>query len=261
MDSEEVAHLWEANAEAWTTLARQGYDVYRDHLNTPAFMAMLPEVSRLEGLDIGCGEGHNTRLVAELGARMTAVDIAPTFIRHAREQEEKERLGIKYLVVDGADLPFEDEGFDFAVALMSLMDMADAPGALREAYRVVRPGGFFQFSICHPCFGTPRWKWVTDESGERVAVECGDYFREVDGDVEEWIFGAAPQEMRGRFPKFRIPRFTRTLSLWMNLLTGAGFRIEHMQEPFANEETGRLHPEVDDTRVVAFFLHVRCTKP
>ena len=70
MDHIEVGRYWNRNADAWTALARAGYDVYRDHLNTPAFLAMLPEVAGLSGLDIGCGEGHNTRLLARRGARM-----------------------------------------------------------------------------------------------------------------------------------------------------------------------------------------------
>ena len=45
-------------------LARAGYDVYRDHLNTPAFFQMLPDVTNLRGLELGCGEGYNTRLLA-----------------------------------------------------------------------------------------------------------------------------------------------------------------------------------------------------
>lgn len=44
MDHEEVGRYWNHNAVAWTKLARAGYDVYRDRLNTPAFFAMLPEV-------------------------------------------------------------------------------------------------------------------------------------------------------------------------------------------------------------------------
>jgi hypothetical protein len=61
MDHEEVGRFWDGNAEAWTRLARAGYDVYRDHLNTPALLALLPDVAGLTGLDIGCGEGHDTR--------------------------------------------------------------------------------------------------------------------------------------------------------------------------------------------------------
>jgi SAM-dependent methyltransferase len=93
MDHREVGRFWEENAEAWTALSRAGYDVFRDYLNTPAFMEMLPSVDRLAGLDIGCGEGTNTRTVAESGARMTAIDIAPTFIERAKEEERKSPLG------------------------------------------------------------------------------------------------------------------------------------------------------------------------
>jgi 2-polyprenyl-3-methyl-5-hydroxy-6-metoxy-1,4-benzoquinol methylase len=49
---------------------------------------MLPDVEGLEGLDIGCGEGHNTSSLARRGACMTGVDISPTFIRYANEAEE-----------------------------------------------------------------------------------------------------------------------------------------------------------------------------
>ena len=91
MNHREVGRYWDGNADAWTKLARAGYDVYRDYLNTPAFFAMLPNVEGLLGLDIGCGEGHNTRLLASQGARVVAIDIAETFIGHARRMEGQKR--------------------------------------------------------------------------------------------------------------------------------------------------------------------------
>ena len=51
MDPSIVAAHWEANAEAWTRHSRAGYDVYRDALNTPAFLAMLPPI---DGLPYSC---------------------------------------------------------------------------------------------------------------------------------------------------------------------------------------------------------------
>ncbi len=68
---------------------RAGYGHYRNGLNTPAFLAMLPENRSLSGLDIGCDEEHNTRLLAERGARMVGIDISGNFVRHAREAEEE----------------------------------------------------------------------------------------------------------------------------------------------------------------------------
>jgi hypothetical protein len=77
MDHEEVGRCWDENAEVWTELVRAGYDFYRDGLNTPAFLAMLPETRVLSGLDIGCGEERNTGLLAERGARMVEIDTSP----------------------------------------------------------------------------------------------------------------------------------------------------------------------------------------
>ncbi|MDH4178955.1 MAG: class I SAM-dependent methyltransferase, partial [Armatimonadota bacterium] len=189
------------------------------------------------------------------------VDIAPKFVRHARENEDEEPLEIQYLAASGGALPFADECFDFVVAFMSLMDMASQEAAVHEVHRVLKPGGFFQFSIVHPCFGTPRFKVVRDESGNRVAVECGDYFDQPPGRIEEWIFSGAPEELKRTLPKFRVPRFFRTLSSWVNMLVDAGFLLERLAEPYADDEAVRRCPHLAGTRVAAYYLHVRCRKP
>ena len=261
MNHEEVGRIWEGNAEAWTRLARAGYDVYRDGFNTPAFVAMLPDVERLAGLDVGCGEGHNTRLLAGHGARMTGVDISPTFVRYANEAEEEHPLGIRYEVAGAANLPFEHASFDFATAFMSLMDMPETGRVLAEVFRVLRPGGFLQFSITHPCFDTSHRKDVRGEDGLTYAVEVGDYFRKLDGEVEEWIFSAAPPEVQEGLRPLRVPRFTRTLSELLNLLLDGGFVLERLGEPRPSDEMIREQPGLQSARVVPYFLHVRARKP
>jgi hypothetical protein len=47
MDHEEVGRYWDENAEACTRLVRAGYDHYREGLNAPAFIEMLPNVGSL----------------------------------------------------------------------------------------------------------------------------------------------------------------------------------------------------------------------
>jgi SAM-dependent methyltransferase len=261
VDPLEVAECWEANAETWTRHARAGYDVYRDALNTPAFLSILPPVRGLVGLDIGCGEGSNTRQVAGLGAKMYAIDIAPTFIRHARAMEEVEPVGIVFSVADGASLPFPAERFDFVVAFMSLMDIPDQGRVLHEAQRVLRPGGFLQFSITHPCFDPPHRKVLRDAAGIPRAIEVGGYFDCIDGRVDSWWFGTVPPEERKRVAPFRTPRFDRTLSGWVEILCRAGLVIERLAEPCATAELAAAEPVVADTRVAPLFLHIRARKP
>lgn len=261
MDHREVGRYWNENAWAWTQLARAGYDVYRDYLNTPAFLAMLPDVQGLFGIDIGCGEGHNTRLVAKRGARLVGIDIAEVFVRYAEETEQDEPLGIEYCVATAVELPFLNSGFDFAIAVMSLMDISETDRVLGEAFRVIKPGGFLQFSITHPCFDTPHRRNLRNEQGLTYAIEVGDYFRNLNGDIREWLFSTAPSEPKQHLPKFKVPMFTRTVSQWVNLLVRTGFVIERVEEPRPSDETVRECPGVQDAQVVAYFLHVRGRKP
>jgi ubiquinone/menaquinone biosynthesis C-methylase UbiE len=260
MNHEEVGHFWNGNARAWTQLARAGYDVYRDYLNTPAFFEMLPDVTGLGGLDIGCGEGHNTRLLAKRGAKVTAVDIAEDFLAFAKETEAAEPLGIDYRHASAVNLPFADASFDFATAFMSLMDIPETDRALAEAFRVLKPSGFLQFSITHPCFDTPHRRNLRDANRLTYAIEVGDYFRNLEGEISEWLFGAAPPHVKQGLPKFKTPRFTRTISQWLNLLIETGFQLERISEPRPSDETVRACPDLQDAQVVAYFLHIRVTK-
>jgi ubiquinone/menaquinone biosynthesis C-methylase UbiE len=260
MDYEEVGKYWDANAEAWTQLSRRGCDTYRDFVNTPAFLRMLPEISGAKGIDIGCGEGHNTRLLARSGASLCGIDIAKRFIHYAEEKEKEKPYGIVYSVASATSLPFKDGTFDFATAFMSFMDMPEYSDALREAYRVLKPGGFLQFSISHPCYFTPHNKWVLDENGTRIAMENARYFEGCEGQIEEWIFSTATPEQKAAHRAFKIPLFYRTLSEWLNLLIDVGFTLEQLAEPRASSEALRDHPELVDTHVIGFFLIVRCRK-
>jgi len=256
MDERENTQYWEENAPEWVRLVRGGFDESRYLVNSPAFLAMLPDVNGLHGLDLGCGEATNTRLVAERGARMTALDAASTMMAAAGEEERRDPRNIRLVQGAGAALPFCDGAFDFAVAFMSLMDMPDHERVIREIRRVLAPGGFFQLSMTHPCFQTPMWEWIKEADGRRRALICGDYYRELNGEIEEWTFTAALRA--GERPRpFRIPRFTHTLSTWLNMFVDAGFMLERFVEPTVDEATLAAHPRLYDHRIIAYFLIIR----
>ncbi|HUO67233.1 MAG TPA: methyltransferase domain-containing protein, partial [Gammaproteobacteria bacterium] len=238
MNDKEVGTYWERNAPAWTALARAGYDLWRDVLNTPAFLEMLPPVEGLSGLDVGCGEGANTRTLAKRGAKLTAIDIAPAFVEAAVDAERREPLGIEYMVASAGSLPFANGAFDFATAFMSLMDVPGYAAALHEVNRVLRAGGFFQFSILHPCFFPPNRALIADDEGRTTAVQLRGYFERAEF-VEQWTFGAAPPEERAKWPLFTVPSFHRTLGDYLNTMLDAGFAIERVGEPCPSDEVLR----------------------
>ena len=257
MDHREVGRQWNKNAPAWTAMGRKGYDYYRDSFNTPAFLELLPEVTGLTGLDIGCGEGHNTRLLVEQGAKMTAIDISDVFLKFAAEiQPENREIG--YSNASAVELPFPRESFDFTTGFMSFMDIPEIELVLKETFRVLKPGGFLQFSISHPCFDTPHRVKILNPDGTTKAYEIGDYFRNLEGDLLELSLGSRGAELG--FTSIHIPRFTRTLSHWVNAIVNVGFIIERMNEPCPSGEIVERYPSVQDSTVVAYFLHIRGRK-
>jgi hypothetical protein len=125
----------------------------------------------------------------------------------------------------------------------------------------LRPGGFFQFSITHPCYNTPHRRNIRNGEGKTYAIEVGGYFNFLNGEIAEWIFSETPGDLKDRFGKFKVPVFNRTLSFWMNAIVSAGFIIERINEPYPGDEVVIEHPSLQDAQVVAYFLHIRCRRP
>jgi len=255
MDHREVGRYWDRNAEVWTELSRLGWNVYRDSVNSPAFHGMLPDVAGKRGLDVGCGEGHTARQLTAKGAEMFGLDISPVFLSLAAALGQA-----RYTAGSAQELPFGDAQFDFVTAEMCLMDLPDQSKAFQEIHRVLRPGGFLQFSIVHPCFAPPYRRLLRDVKGEAYAVEVGRYFDRGNGEIDRWIFSVPHRAKADRRP-FEVPTFHRTLSEWLNVIIESGFMLEQLAEPHADQETAQRVPLVADTRVVSYFLHVRCRKP
>ena len=182
-------------------------------------------------------------------------------IDYDREEEEKNPLGIQYEIASAVTLPFNNDSFDFTTSFMCLMDIPELELALAESYRVTRPGGFFQFSITHPCFDTPHRVNKKDAQGRTYAIEVAKYFTPVRGHVDEWIFGAVPPPLKHTLPRFKTPKFSRTLSHWVNSLVATGYLIEMFHEPCPSDETVKQQPRLQDSQQVAYFLHIRCRKP
>lgn len=253
-----VKQAWENNAPLWTKLARDGQDILRDHINTPAFLEALPDVAQKRGIDIGCGEGTNTCALARRGASLVAVDIAPSFVAAARALFEQNNLAIDVREADAAQLPFADHSFDFATAFMCLMDCADAGAAFAEAHRVVRPGGFFQFSILHPCFGAFGARNVKDDRGEVIGRVIYNYFSQSNGAPEDWMFNAAKQQ--GETRQFHVPRFDRPLGAWFDLVAQAGWQLEALIEPRPSEASVAKLPELKSDLMHPNFMILRLRK-
>lgn len=156
---------WEAQAGNWVRWARApGHDSYW-RFHRELFLSSLPPPGRLT-IDVGCGEGRVTRDLRELGHTVIGIDAAPSMIAAAREADPEG----EYVEADAAALAFDNDLADLVVAFLSLMDMDDMAGAVREIGRVLESSGRFVGAVIHPVNSSGRFTSQDDDEA-RFRIE------------------------------------------------------------------------------------------
>lgn len=183
---------WDDVAEWWSDEAGESGVWHQEHDIDPVMLKAIGTVRGKKVLEIGCGNGYFARMLARVGAKVTAIDVSPKFIRIAREQERTERLGVRCYVRDAADLKGIRSGqFDLIVSNMALMDIPRFRQAIREASRVVKRGGRFVFSIVHPLYSDWQHESVTYNGRRYFARILKKYLSETADDRSHWKNGHA----------------------------------------------------------------------
>jgi 2-polyprenyl-3-methyl-5-hydroxy-6-metoxy-1,4-benzoquinol methylase len=100
-------------------------------------------------LDVGCGSGIATQMLAEAGAMVTAIDLTSWAVETTRRRLAAFGLDAKVLQEDAERLPFGDSSFDLVFSWGVIHHSSDMDRALSELVRVTRPGGEVVLMVYH----------------------------------------------------------------------------------------------------------------
>lgn len=190
-----------------------------------ALLGMLGPVAGLRVLDVACGHGRITRELARRGASVTGIDISGVLISKAIETEQNEPLGIRYLHDDITTAGFPGNGdFDAVACNFGLSDIDDLDAAVAAISGALRPGGYFAFSILHPCFGGGK-----DISGAWPAT--GSYYQE-----GHWMAEDARSTLRRQ-----VGANHRMLSTYFATLRRHGLWLDQLAEPLPKPDWDPAH--------------------
>lgn len=228
---------WPELAEWYDRKQGDEGDLWHRALLDPALFQFIGDVAGRRVLDVPCGNGHNTRRLARLGATVTGVDISEPLITRDIEREKREPLGIRYLAADAGRMEMlESESFDLVISHMGLMDIPDAGAAIAEMSRVLHPAGRLVALFCHPCFDIPeRSGWMVDGVGPDTNVwrkvrryaepSTGHLYWRVDGQTVHTV------------------AYHRPLSWYVRRLRSAGLELTALEEPGPTEVFTAEEPE------------------
>ena len=212
---------WDTVAEWWDAEAGDAGAWHQQNDIDPVILKTLGDVKGKKVIEIGCGNGYFSRLLAKRGARVTAVDLSARLLAFAIKREGTKPLGIKYLARDAADLRgIKNRYFDVAIANMSLMDIADVEDTIKETSRVLKKGGRFIFSITHPVFCDFRQQWVIiRENGKKYfARAIGRYLSSTIEKHTLWASGV------------KATQYHRSVEAYFSFLRSADFLISDFKE-------------------------------
>ena len=216
--------VWEADAEnriaAGERLWAAELPEWGNWGNPEASLELLPEnMSGMDAIELGCGTAYVSGWTARRGARVTATDVSPAQLATARRLAGQHGVVIAFIEGDAEATGLPDATFDFAISEYGAAIWCPPEKWLREAWRVLRPGGRLVFLgnhplslLCSPTDGAP-----CDRTLHRpYAGMWGADWTGVEIDPSGVCFNL-------------------TISGWMDLFAAIGFTARRFQEVFAPE--------------------------
>jgi SAM-dependent methyltransferase len=230
---------WNEHAKEWIDWVRapdRPDSYWRFHRKR--FLPLVPPPGRIT-LDIGCGEGRVARDLQERGHTVLGVDWSFTMCEAAATYWEN---CCPVIVGDAAKLPLADASADCAVAFMSLQDIDDLLGAVKEIARVLADGGTLALAIVHPMYSGGTFSPDGGTPDENFVIQRS-YFK-----PELCISSDSRDSLTVTFYREHRP-----LQAYVQALLEAGFSIDQLHE-LTDEDQGKpLHR-------VPMFLDILATR-
>jgi len=197
----------------------------------PTLRDMLPPMTGIRVLDLGCGFGAFARWAASQGAAtVLGLDLSEKMLARARASTQAPNVTYRRANLEQLDLPAAS--FDLVYSSLALHYLADFDSLCAAVRRALTPGARFVFSVEHPIYTAPSHPaWQTGEQGQRI-WPLNNYLMEGKR-VTDWLTSG-------------VVKYHRTLGSYVSSLLANGFTLFALVEWGPTQEQIAQHPEWAD---------------
>lgn len=136
-----IVHYWKKRSSDFLSLKRGELHSPTAERWIKEIRSRLPKRQGLKILDVGCGAGFFSVLLAKDGHRVTGIDLAPEMIEKAGVLAAEEKTDCTFMVMDAENLDFSDESFDVVISRNLTWTLPHVRCAYQEWVRVLKKGG------------------------------------------------------------------------------------------------------------------------
>ena len=152
---------------SWYDAHLLGADTYHEKVILPNLLRVLGSLKGKKVIELGCGQGYFSCILAKEGAEVMATDISKELIDIAKKNN-KGALNPQYEALSADRLSGISSGFyDIAVVVLALQNIKDLGKTIAECKRILTSGGKLVFVLNHPCFRIPQASsWGFDDEAK-----------------------------------------------------------------------------------------------
>lgn len=138
---ERIVNYWEKRSDSFLVQKRQELHSAMAERWMKEIRGQLPEGKKLRILDVGCGAGFFSILLAKEGHQVTGIDLTLDMIKNARLLAEEEKVSCEFQVMDAENPEFQEETFDVVISRNLTWTLPHVQHAYQEWIRVLKKGG------------------------------------------------------------------------------------------------------------------------
>ncbi|MCA0418445.1 MAG: class I SAM-dependent methyltransferase [Proteobacteria bacterium] len=211
----------------------------------PVLRGMLPDLVGQSVLDLGCGFGWFCRFAAGEGAAsVLGVDVSEKMLERARRETPDSRVAYERADLETYEPPVA--AFDLAYSSLAFHYVADLAGLFGRVHTALKPDGSLVCSVEHPIMMAPaRQEWLADADGRATWPVNG--YHDEGRRVSNWLTEG-------------VVKRHRTIGSYLDLLLGAGFRLDRLVEWAPSPEQVAAEPGWAKERERPFFLLIAASR-
>lgn len=206
-------------------------DTYHDKVVHPNMLRILGSLKGKHVLDLACGQGIFSRILADEGASVIGVDLGKELIEIAEKKNKDHKFKTHYFNSTANDLyMIKDATQDVVVCILALQNIEKLHETAAEVSRVLKEGGTFVCVLNHPTFRVPRASgWGYDEHEQVQYRRISQYLSESKIKID-----MTPGSLKDK--KFTVS-FHRPLQVYMKAFSKSGLVISRLEEWQSHRES------------------------